>query len=112
MMVPGHEIWHPDPDFYYQPGGGPMLDMGPYYLTCLVNLLGPVRAGHGVGQGGLRPPHHRFGAARRDRFRRRRPTHISGILEFGSGASVTITTSFDVWKHGTTISSFTAARAR
>jgi predicted dehydrogenase len=44
MMVPGHEIWHPNPDFYYQPGGGPMLDMGPYYLTCLVNMLGPVAA--------------------------------------------------------------------
>jgi predicted dehydrogenase len=44
MQVPGHELWHPNPDFYYQPGGGPMLDMGPYYLTCLVNLLGPVKS--------------------------------------------------------------------
>src|SRR5262249_56275843 len=39
----GHEGWHPDPGFYYQPGGGPMLDMGPYYLTALVSLIGPVR---------------------------------------------------------------------
>ena len=42
MAVPGHEIWHPNPDFYYQYGGGPILDMGPYYFTALVNLLGPV----------------------------------------------------------------------
>ena len=43
MMCHGHESWHPDPAFYYQLGGGPMFDMGPYYLTALVNLLGPVR---------------------------------------------------------------------
>ena len=42
MTTPGHERWHPDPEFYYQPGGGPLLDMGPYYLTSLVHLLGPV----------------------------------------------------------------------
>ena len=41
-MCPGHERWHPDPGFYYLAGGGPMLDMGPYYITDLVNLLGPV----------------------------------------------------------------------
>jgi predicted dehydrogenase len=42
FMCPGHERWHPNPDFYYRVGGGPMLDMGPYYITDLVNLLGPV----------------------------------------------------------------------
>ena len=42
FMCPGHERWHPAPDFYYQAGGGPILDMAPYYLTDLVNLLGPV----------------------------------------------------------------------
>ena len=42
MVTPGHERWHPNPDFYYQPGGGPLLDMGPYYVTALVQLLGPV----------------------------------------------------------------------
>ena len=41
--APGHELWHPAPAFYYQPGGGPLFDMGPYYLTALVTLLGPVR---------------------------------------------------------------------
>lgn len=42
MVTPGHERWHPAPDFYYQPGGGPLLDMGPYYLSALITLLGPV----------------------------------------------------------------------
>ena len=43
FVTPGHELWHPAPEFYYQPGGGPVLDMGPYYVTSLVTLLGPVR---------------------------------------------------------------------
>ena len=43
MLCHGHESWHPDPEFYYKVGGGPMFDMGPYYLTALVNLLGPVK---------------------------------------------------------------------
>ena len=43
MVTPGHERWHPAPEFYYRPGGGPLLDMGPYYLTALVTLLGPVK---------------------------------------------------------------------
>src|SRR5215211_7227637 len=42
FMCPGHERWHPSPAFYYAEGGGPMLDMGPYYITALVNLIGPV----------------------------------------------------------------------
>ena len=55
MMGRGMEHWHPNPQFYYQPGGGPVLDMGPYYLTMLVNLLGPVGAGHGDGRRSARP---------------------------------------------------------
>ena len=48
FMCPGHERWHPNPGFYYLAGGGPMLDMGPYYVTDLVNLLGPVESVIGV----------------------------------------------------------------
>jgi predicted dehydrogenase len=47
FMCPGHERWHPNPAFYYARGGGPMLDMGPYYITALVNLIGPVAGYHG-----------------------------------------------------------------
>src|SRR5208283_688818 len=48
FMCPGHERWHPNPSFYYLGGGGPMLDMGPYYVTALVNLIGPVASVSGV----------------------------------------------------------------
>ena len=48
MMSRGHEHWHPDPEFYYAAGGGPMFDMGPYYLTALVQLLGPIRGISGM----------------------------------------------------------------
>ncbi len=44
MLCHGHESWHPAPEFYYKPGGGPMFDMGPYYLTALINLLGPIKS--------------------------------------------------------------------
>ena len=44
MVCHGHETWHPDPEFYYKRGGGPMMDMGPYYVTALVQLLGPAKA--------------------------------------------------------------------
>jgi len=99
MMVPGHELWHPNPDFYYAPGGGPMLDMGPYYLTCLVNLLGPVRALSGAAQAAHSRRSIATGPRAGQSFDVTVPTHISAILEFVSGAQVTITTSFDVWKH-------------
>jgi predicted dehydrogenase len=100
MMVPGHELWHPNPDFYYQPGGGPMLDMGPYYLTALVNMLGPVRAVTGAVSRAR--PSRTIGSGPRagQGVTVEVDTHISGILDFANGAQVTITTSFDVWKHG------------
>ena len=99
MMVPGHELWHPNPDFYYKPGGGPMLDMGPYYLTCLVNMLGPVASVSGAAKSSY--PNRVVGSGPRqgESFSVDVPTHISGMLTFQSGAAVTITTSFDVWKH-------------
>lgn len=97
MLCHGHESWHPDPAFYYKTGGGPMFDMGPYYLTALVALIGPVA---------------RVTGSTRITFPQRTvtsepkygeivdvevPTHVTGVLEFGSGAIGTITTSFDVW---------------
>lgn len=100
MMVPGHEIWHPNPDFYYQPGGGPMLDMGPYYLTCLVNMLGPVAAVTGAVKAAYQTRTIGSGPRQGQVIEVKVPTHISGILDFANGAQITITTSFDVWKHG------------
>jgi len=97
MLCHGHESWHPDPEFYYKTGGGPMFDMGPYYLTALVALMGPVR---------------RVSGSARVTFPQRLimsepkrgtvidvdvPTHIAGVMDFQSGAVATIVTSFDVW---------------
>ncbi|MET1006902.1 MAG: Gfo/Idh/MocA family oxidoreductase, partial [Propionibacteriaceae bacterium] len=95
MTTPGHERWHPNPDFYYVPGGGPLLDMGPYYVTSLVTLLGPVTSV--------------IGAASRTRTTRTigsgpregqiipvsTDSHVTGILTHASGALSTLVMSFD-----------------
>jgi predicted dehydrogenase len=97
MLTPGHERWHPDPEFYYRPGGGPLLDMGPYYLTALVHLLGPVRRVVGLSS---RPRDTRtIGSGPRagTTFDVEVDTHITGVLEHHSGALTTIVMSFDVW---------------
>ncbi len=97
MMCHGHESWHPDPEFYYQMGGGPMFDMGPYYLTALVNLLGPVKRVTGSAKISYSTrtitSEKKFGKVVNVEV----PTHIAGILDFKSGAVGTIITSFDVW---------------
>jgi predicted dehydrogenase len=95
----GHEGWHPDPGFYYQPGGGPMLDMGPYYLTALVSLIGPVRRVTGSARATF--PEREIGSQpkRGQKIPVETPTHIAGVLDFANGAIGTIITSFDVWAH-------------
>ena len=97
MMCHGHESWHPDPAFYYQPGGGPMFDMGPYYLTALVNLLGPVRSL--TGSATITFPERMITSQpkRGTVMKVNCPTHVTGIMQFASGVVGTITTSFDVW---------------
>lgn len=96
MMSSGHESWHPDPEFYYKPGGGPMLDMGPYYLTALIHLIGPIRKVTGVTR--ISFPERtitsqpKFGQTIRVEV----PTHVAGILQFENGAIGTILTTFDV----------------
>ena len=75
MMGRGMEHWHPNPQFYYQPGGGPVLDMGPYYLTMLVNLLGPVaRVMAMTSKGQEERAHHRRGAVQGHDLRVGTPT--------------------------------------
>ncbi|MEV8436124.1 Gfo/Idh/MocA family oxidoreductase [Actinosynnema sp. NPDC051121] len=95
MVTPGHERWHPNPDFYYTAGGGPLLDMGPYYITALVHLLGPVRAVIGAA-GRLRSERViRSGPRAGQRVPVEVHSHVSGVLEHVNGALSTITTSFD-----------------
>jgi len=96
MMIIGPEVWHPDPGFLYQVGAGPLFDVGPYYLTALVSLLGPVKRvtgsakitysqrtiGSGPKQGQLIPVET--------------PSHIASVLDFADGTLATLITSFDV----------------
>ena len=99
MAGHGHESWHPDPTFYYKAGGGPMLDMGPYYITALIHLLGPVT---------------RVTGSSKITFPRRvitsKPkygevidvdvtTHLASALDFANGVVATVVMSFDVWAH-------------
>lgn len=95
MMGRGHEHWHPDPEFYYQRGGGPLFDMGPYYLTALVSLLGPVR--RIAGSARISFPERTITSAKKygQTIQVEVPTHVSGTLEFASGAIGTMIMSFD-----------------
>ena len=99
FMCPGHERWHPNPDFYYKIGGGPMLDMAPYYVTDLVNLLGPVARVAAMAPT-PRPIRTITSQPRAgETIEVEVPTHVSGSLQFHSGAVVAITMSFDVPGH-------------
>ena len=100
FMCPGHEEWHPNPAFYYKVGGGPVLDMGPYYITSLVNLLGPVRRVTAL-TSQLRDERTIKSEPRRgSKIAVEVPTHVAGTLEFATGQIVTLVLSFDVIHHG------------
>ncbi|NMA97511.1 MAG: Gfo/Idh/MocA family oxidoreductase [Phyllobacteriaceae bacterium] len=99
MQCPGHESWHPDPAFYYDIGGGPMLDMGPYYITNLVNLLGPVAKVSAMSSR-LRSERTITSAPKNGQTMPVKvDTHVTGSLGFASGAIVQIAMSFDVAAH-------------
>ena len=99
MLNHGPEHWHLDPDFYYQPGGGPLFDMGPYYLTALIALIGPVRRVTGSTQTTF--PERTITSRLKygTKITVNTPTHLVGVLDFDNGAVGTIITSFDVWSH-------------
>jgi len=99
MMSPGHEAWHPNPGFYYQAGGGPLFDMGPYYLTALVHALGPVRRVAAITTRGRDTRTIGSEPRRGERIEVEVDTHTAGTLEFVSGAVVTVVMSFDVRLH-------------
>lgn len=96
MLCRGHEHWHPSPEFYYELGGGPMFDMGPYYLTALLNLLGPIRRLSGIATVAIpertitsQPKHGKRVAVET-------PDHVCGLIEFEAGAAGPLVTSFAV----------------
>lgn len=101
LMSHGMEHWHPDPTFFFKPGGGPILDMAPYYLGALVNLLGPVesvqaRASAGFAERIVTAAGPMQGKA----ISVETPTNVMAIVHFVSGADILFTMSWDVWKHG------------
>lgn len=95
MMCRGHESWHPNPAFYYQRGGGPMWDMGPYYVTALVNLLGPIGKVSGLAQRSFANRTITSEPRRGEVVPVEVATHYSTSLEFASGAVGTLVMSFD-----------------
>jgi predicted dehydrogenase len=99
MMGHGPEGWHPNPDFFYKFGGGPLFDMGPYYITALVSLLGPVRRVTGSARASFPERIATSQALFGHHISVDVPTHVAGVLDFESGPIATLVMSFDVWSH-------------
>ena len=99
MMNHGHESWHPNPEFYYQRGGGPLFDMGPYYLTALINVLGPVKRVAALTGRGFDARRITSEPKAGETIGVDVDTHAAGTLEFDNGVIVTVVMSFDVWLH-------------
>jgi predicted dehydrogenase len=96
MFIQGPEAWHPDPGFLYQIGAGPLFDIGPYYLTALISMLGPIR--RVTGSARITFPERTIGSGPKQGMKIpvETPTHIVSVLDFASGPIATLVTSFDV----------------
>ena len=96
MQCRGHESWHPSPEFYYEVGGGPLFDMGPYYLTALLNLFGPVKRVTGMAT--IAIPERTITSQPKagKKVRVQTPDHVVGLMEFANGVVGTIVQSFAV----------------
>ena len=97
LLVPGQEFWHPEPEFYYQAGGGPLLDMAPYYLTALVYLLGSVRSVTAKAKTSYQEREIHRGPRKGKKIKVEVPTFVTGALEFESGPIASFLASYDVW---------------
>jgi predicted dehydrogenase len=95
MLTGGPESWHPNADFFYRQGAGPLLDIGPYYLTAMVSLLGSISAATGFASTPTLERELGVGPRAGERFVTEVPTHVAGALQFASGALGTITVSFE-----------------
>jgi predicted dehydrogenase len=99
MVAHGPESWHPNPHFLYKAGAGPLFDMGPYYITALVSLLGPVAKVTGIARISFAERIATSTTLYGHRIPVEVPTHIAGVVEFASGLVATLILSFDVWAH-------------
>ena len=102
VMGHGMEAWHPNPDFFYQPGAGPVLDIGPYYITNLIQLIGPVKSVAALTTATFKERTIGNGDRTGEVIPVDTPTNIHALLEFHNGATVTLGASWDVWanRHG------------
>ena len=95
----GMEHWHPNPDFFFLPGAGPMLDLGPYYVANLINLIGPVKRVGALTSSASATRVISNGDRNGETVPVKTPTNIHALLEFHNGATVNLSTSWDVWHH-------------
>ncbi len=105
MLNHGMEAWHPDPYFFFQPGAGPLFDVGVYYVQAMTSMLGPVRRVSAIGRASFPERTVGNGPKKGEKIPVNTPTHIAGALEFESGVIGSLATSFDLWetKHSTLI---------
>ncbi|MCA0970497.1 Gfo/Idh/MocA family oxidoreductase [Halobacillus litoralis] len=96
MMSSGPEQWHPNPDFFYQEGAGPLMDMGPYYLTALIQMLGPIEAISASASTHYPERVIQSGERKGEVIKVETPTHFSGNLTFKSGVEGVMMMSFDI----------------
>jgi predicted dehydrogenase len=100
VMSHGMEHWHPNPDFFFLPGAGPVLDVGPYYITNLIQLIGPVKRVTALTATPRTERTIANGPRNGQKVPVKTPTTVHGVMEFENGAVVTLNASWDVWKHG------------
>jgi predicted dehydrogenase len=99
MASSGPESWHPNPAFLYEFGAGPLMDMGPYYLSALINLLGPINRVAAIAKKSYEERLITSQPLNGTKIKVEMPTYVSGSLEFEQGTIATLMISFDVWHH-------------
>lgn len=99
VMNHGMEHWHPNPDFFYKPGGGPVLDLGPYYVANLINMIGPVKRVGALTSSAYKERVIKSEPRKGETLSVETPTNIHALLEFEQGATITMISSWDVWAH-------------
>ena len=100
VMSHGMEHWHPNPDFFFLPGAGPVLDVGPYYVTNLIQLIGPVKRVAALTSSAT--PTRTIqteGPRQGEEIPVKTPTNIHALLDFENGATITLSASWDIWAH-------------
>ena len=99
IMSHGMEHWHPNPDFYFKPGAGPVFDLGVYYITQLVNLIGPIKSISSLSGTATSERIITSKPRNGEKIKVETPTTLMGILEFYNNAKIQFFCSWDVWKH-------------